>query len=155
MAIPKNDIEITLQDFLGLLKSDKSIKEQISDEYINKIDYDTLWKFTDIKENELLSKNIISIEEKNVTNKKRILNINDYIQTLIEYLKRQNYLSVNKFIKKANMSISSTSVYNIIEENEEHLSSSNIIDVIKNGNRKNIKIVDMQKMKDFIEELKK
>lgn len=141
--------ETSLTSFLNLVKNDKAVLGVDID-----VDYDTLWKFVTTEEKNLLATNIISIEEKRVNSKKKILNVTAFISKLSEYLGKQKHLSIAKFIKKAEISISYTTLYRLIEEKEPELSKKKIVEIVRNGNKKNIKIISPREMEFFIKENK-
>lgn len=148
--------EISLPDFLNLLKSDdKQIKtaiQNIDNLAIRNIDYETLWRFADTKEEELVKDNIISIEQQKINTKKTILNIEGFAKSLGNYISMQRHLSIAKFIKKTNLSISHTTLYRLIGEKEQELTENNIINISRSGSKKTIKIIDFKQMENFIRE---
>lgn len=141
--------EISLTDFLSFVNENKTILG------INKetdIDYETIWKFVNSEEANLVSSKIISIEEKRVNSKKTILNTNAFTEKFIAYLKKQKHLSISKFIRKSDLAISYTTLYRLVKEKEKELFSKNIIEVITNGNKKTIKITSPKDMENYLRE---
>ena len=137
--------EISLTNFLSLLKKDKADLGIDTD-----IDYETVWKFVTSEEKELLKTKIISIEEKRVNSKKKILNFDVFKQKFLEYLDKQKHLSIAKFLKKTGTPISYTTLYRLIEDKEVELSDKKIVEVLRNGNKKTIKIISSDDMETFI-----
>lgn len=145
-----SDTEITLTNFLNLIgKSDSGKEETVLNV---DVDYDTLWKFVNTEEKQLLKAEIISIEEKRVNSKKKIINIEAFIKCLTEYLNKQKHLSITKFLKKTGLPLSYTTLYRLIEDKEKELKKHSIVEVIRNENKKNIKIISPEKMESFLKD---
>lgn len=143
--------EISLTDFLAFANENKLVLG-ISREM--DIDYEIVWKFVNSEESRLIDSKIISIEEKRINSKKTILNINAFAEKFIAYLKKQKHLSISKFIRKTGLSISYTTLYRLIKEREPELSAKRIVEVLRNGNKKTIKIISIEDMENYIKEHK-
>lgn len=140
--------EISLTNFLNLLKED-NLSQKVGD-----IDYETLWRFVNSEEENLLKTQVISIEERRVNSKKKILDLDAFVNSLIDYLRKQKHLSISKFLKKSGLALSYTTLYRLIEEKEKELTKKNIVEISRNGNKKNIKIICSKKMESFLRENK-
>ena len=142
--IVASDSELSLTNFLNLIKESKLGKN------LENIDYDTLWKFVTAEEEKLVQTNVISVEEKRVNSKKKIINLEAFIKNLTEYLSKQKHLSITKFLKKTGLPISYTTLYRLIEDKEAEMTKHKIVEIVRNGNKKNIKIISLEKMENFL-----
>ena len=69
-------------------------------------------------------------------------------------MRKQKHLSISKFLKKSGLALSYTTLYRLIEEKEKELTKKNIVEISRNGNKKNIKIICSKKMESFLRENK-
>ncbi|KAB7891321.1 hypothetical protein [Poseidonibacter ostreae] len=144
-----NNKGITLKTFLNTATKGASKKEI---EVLEWLDYDILWRYVNEDEKNLIDKKILKVEEKNINTKKMIVNISAFREWVLNYSANRRHLTIAKFIKKSEIELSYSFIYNFILDNEKVLENEKVISISMVRNKRNIKVLDSEKMEKFLNE---